>query len=129
MMVLTLVVWIVMYVRRIRYMVSARVHPQKVKTPEKAAALIPEEVSYPAHNLKNLFELPVLFYGLCLYLYATDSVDLTHVVSAWVFVGFRVLHSAMHCTTNHVMTRFRLYMLASLALWFMLGRAVIAALG
>ncbi len=129
MMVLTLVVWVVMYVRRIRYMLSARVHPQKVRTPDKVDALIPEQINYPAHNLKNLFELPVLFYALCLYLYATGSVDLTHVVTAWVFVGFRVLHSAVQCTTNHVMTRFRLYMLASLALWFMLGRAVLAALG
>ncbi len=129
MMVLTLVVWVVMYVRRIRYMLSARVHPQKVRTPDKVAALIPEEINYPAHNLMNLFELPVLFYALCLYLYATGTVDLTHVITAWAFVGFRVLHSAVHCTTNHVMTRFRLYMLASLALWFMLGRAVLAALG
>ena len=35
--------------------------------------LLPEEVNYPAYNLKNLFELPVLFYALCLYFYVTAT--------------------------------------------------------
>ena len=45
-------------------------------------------------------------------------------MAAWVFVGFRVLHSVMHCTLNIVNVRFALYLVAALALWFMLLRSV-----
>lgn len=124
-MTLTFIVWIVMYLRRINYIVSQRIDPERLKTPEQGASIIPEAISYPAHNLRNLTELPVLFYALCLYLYATNSVDLSYVVAAWLFVTFRSLHSAVHCTSNRVMHRFRLYMLAALALWFMLLRALL----
>ena len=129
MMVLTLIVWVIMYVRRIAYIVGQRIDPERLKTPEQGASIIPAAISYPAHNLRNLTELPVLFYALCLYLYVTNSVDLSYVVAAWVFVMFRLLHSTVHCTSNQVMHRFRLYMLAALALWFMLLRAVFQFFG
>ena len=87
--------------------------------------MLPEAVSYPANNFKNLFELPVLFYGLCLLLYVTGSAGNTYVAAAWVFFAFRVLHSVVHCKSNIVMLRFSLYAAAALALWFMLGRAVL----
>ncbi len=128
-MLLTLVVWITLYVTRIRYFVKERIHPQSVASRKQAEAVIPDDVNKAANNFKNLCELPVLFYALCLYLYATESVDAAYVVAGWIFVGFRALHSAVQCTTNHVMTRFRLYMLGSLALWFMLVLAVIQLFG
>ncbi len=124
MMVLTFIVWIVMYQRRIRYVVTNRVDPESLSSPESAAAILPEAVLAPANNLRNLFELPVLFYALCLYLYLSSSVDAGHVIAAWLFVALRILHSYVHCTSNRVMLRFQLYVAGSLALWFMLARAV-----
>ena len=41
----------------------------------------------------------------------------------------RALHSAVHCTVNIVMVRFYLYLLSTLAVWFMLIRAAFAPLG
>ena len=114
-----------MYVLRIAYMRKARIHPQKVTTPDKFKAAVPEEVSYPANNLANLFELLVVFYALCLYLFVTGNVDATYVSAAWVFFGFRVAHSIVHCTFNRVYWRFYLYAAAAVALWFMLGRVVV----
>lgn len=122
---LTMAVWVLLYARRIRYMLSERIDPQQVASPEKLVALIPESVNSPANNLRNLFELPVLFYAMCLYLYVTGSVDTIYLAAAWVFAVFRVLHSVVHCTTNHVMTRFRLYFTGALALWFIVGRALL----
>jgi hypothetical protein len=46
-----------------------------------------------------------------------------------VFAAFRALHSAVHCTFNRIMVRFYLYLIASLALWFMLLRAALAWAG
>ena len=51
----------------------------------------------------------MLFYALTLYLFVTKQVDTLYVDAAWVFVAFRVLHSAVHCTFNLVMLRFYLY--------------------
>lgn len=80
------------------------------------------------NNFKNLFELPVLFYGLCLYLFVTQSATSADVYAAWLFFGFRVLHSAIHCTVNIVIARFAAYFGAALVLWFMLARAVFGLL-
>jgi len=124
MMVLTAVVWFVLYARRIPAMRKARKPAQVYTTPDKVVDLLPEEVSYPANNLKNLFELPVLFYALCLYFYVTATAGTAEVFAAWLFLLFRVVHSAIHCTANIVMARFLAYCAAALALWFMLGRAL-----
>ena len=124
MLLLTLVVWVYMYVRRIRFIRGSGLAPDEL-TPGKLAQLSPPAGSNPSDNLKNLFEMPVLFSALVLYLFATGGVDEVYVGAAWVFVGFRVLHSAVHCTVNRVMLRFSLYLISSLALWFSAARAAL----
>ncbi len=123
MMLLTALVWVVLFLRRIPAMQASGQPTQTWTTPDKAVELLAEGVNNPANNFKNLFELPVVFYALCLVLFVTDSVDIGYVAAAWTFVGFRVLHSLIHCTANIVMARFLCYLAASLALWFMLARA------
>ena len=86
-------------------------------------------MSNPSDNLKNLFEIPVLFYALALYLFVTNHVDDTYVSAAWIFVAFRVFHSAVHCTVNIVTLRFYLYLASTLALWFMAIRAALSHIG
>jgi hypothetical protein len=127
-MTLTAVVWFYMYARRIPAMRRARVSVQTYTTPDKIVEYLPDEVNFSANNLKNLFEVPILFYGLCLYLFVSGNVDLTYVAAAWLFFVFRTFHSVVHCTSNIVMLRFYLYSGAALSLWFMLGRALIGEL-
>jgi len=124
MMGLTLVVWILMFARRIRFLNSVDIEPDEL-TPARLAEISPPAVASPSDNLKNLFELPVLFYALTVYLYLTAQVDGPHLVAAWTFFVFRVAHSAVHCTINVVMLRFALYAVASVALWIMVARAAI----
>src|SRR5207302_8076846 len=118
-MFLTFVVWVYMYIRRIRFITSSKLSPKDLAVPGALAQLSPPEVSNPSDNLKNLFEIPVLFYALALYLFVTHQVDSTYVTAAWIFVFFRALHSVVHCTFNLVMLRFSLYLVATLAVWFM----------
>lgn len=127
MMVLTAIVWFVLYARRLPAMRKVGVSSQEYTTPDKGAALLPESVSFPAHNFRNLFELPVLFYALCLYLFVTGTAQNVDVIAAWAFVGFRGLHSLIHSTVNIVIARFLAYLAATIALWFMLARAVLGA--
>ncbi len=123
-MALTLLVWTFMYHKRLSYIIRKKVDAQKLRTPMHGARVFPEDVIYPGLNLSNLFELPVLFYALCLYLYVTGTVDQFYLILAWVFVASRALHSLVHVTVNNVNVRFIVYMLASFVLWAMLGRAV-----
>ena len=125
-MLLTLIVWIYMYVRRIVFIRGTQLSPHQLAVPGELARVSPPAVSNPSDNLKNLFEIPVLFYALALYLFVTHQVDFTYVTAAWIFVFFRALHSAVHCTFNLVMLRFSLYLVATLAVWFMAIRAAIA---
>ena len=125
-MLLTLIVWLYMYIRRIRFISGRNLSPKDLAVPGALAQLSPPEVSNPSDNLKNLFEIPVLFYALALYLFSTQQVDATYVAAGWTFVAFRTLHSAVHCTFNLVMLRFYLYLIATLAVWFMLVRAALA---
>jgi hypothetical protein len=125
---LTLLVWVYMYIRRISFIRSNKFSAKEL-SPLVFAQLSPPEVANPSDNLKNLFEIPVLFYALVLYLFVTQQVDTTYVTAAWVFVVFRALHSAVHCTFNLIMLRFYLYLVATLAVWFMTIRAAFVYFG
>ena len=124
-MTLTAVVWFYMYSLRIPAMRQAGVKVQTYAMPDKVAQHLPDEVNYSANNLKNLFEVPILFYALCLYLFVSGNVDTAYVVGAWFFFWFRTLHSIVHCTTNIVMRRFYFYAASTVVLWLILGRALI----
>jgi hypothetical protein len=100
-----------------------RISPDDLAVPGALARLSPPAVSNPSDNFKNLFELPVLFYALALYLFATVQVDAIYVYAGWIFVAFRALHSAVHCTFNRVMLRFYLYLISAVALWLTVIRA------
>jgi len=128
MMTLTFIVWVYMYIRRIAFINGSKLSPKDLAKPGELARLTPPAVSNPSDNLKNLFEIPTLFYAITLYLFVTKQVDAIYVDAAWVFVAFRVLHSAVHCTFNLVMLRFYLYLIASAAVWFMIFRAALGYL-
>ena len=52
-MLLTLVVWLYMYARRIPFILSRKLTPQEL-TPLELARLSPPQVANPSDNLKNL---------------------------------------------------------------------------
>ncbi len=122
---LTLIVWVYMYIRRISFITSRKILPKDLAVPGTLAEIAPPNVSNPSDNLKNLFEIPVLFYALVLYLFITKQVDTVYVNASWVFVVFRALHSAVHCTFNLIILRFYLYLFATLAVWFIAIRAAL----
>ena len=126
MMMLTMLVWLYMYIKRMGYIIGHKIDAQAVATPEAMAAALPDRINAPSNNLKNLFELPVLFYMVCLYLHITGQADEVHIWSAYVFFVARAIHSVIHCTINIVPIRFAAYLIAALALWTMIVRCFIA---
>ncbi|MEE3718093.1 MAPEG family protein [Tumidithrix elongata RA019] len=126
---LTLVVWVYMYVRRISFITSHKISPQDLAKPSEFAEISPPSISNPSDNLKNLFEMPVVFYAIALYLFVTQQVDAVYVNASWLFVIFRILHSAVHCTFNLVILRFYLYLFSTLTVWFVVIRAALTHFG
>lgn len=121
-MALTFAVWVFMYVLRVRYIIANKVPDHNLSSPELLNATLPERINRPSNNLKNLFELPVIFYVLCLALLVTQRTDDLFVNLAWTYVALRTLHSAIHCTLNLVPLRFAAYLLSSIVLWVMVFR-------
>jgi hypothetical protein len=125
MLLLAFLVWIVMFITRFKAIAELNIKPDAINTPEAVDGLLPNYARYPGHNFKNLFEVPVLFYVMCFYLAATGSVDSVAINCAWLFVGFRVLHSIVQCSYNNVNHRFLVYLFSSVALWVMVVRSAI----
>ena len=67
----------------------------------------------------NLFEVPVLFYVLCIAIAITGGSTPGFVAAAWTYVGLRALHSLIHVTYNHVIHRFLVYVSSTVLLFGM----------
>ena len=84
----------------------------------------PEPSASAIRNLSNQFELPVLFFVVCLSLYVTSGAGTVAVVLAWAFVAARVVHSYVHVTSNRIRIRRPLFILGyfiNLVLWLLLA--------
>jgi len=119
---LTFAVAVVMARRRFRELRERRIRPQEVAS--AAAMSMTLKDTGPADNFRNLFELPVLFYAAILIIYAGKFAAPLYVVLAWLFVGSRLVHSIIHCTSNRVRHRFYAYLVgfvALVAMWVLLA--------
>lgn len=116
---LTFVVWLRLYVVRIGEMRRLHIHPQSVAMSAQAGQRFVD--TRASDNLRNLFELPVLFYAALAIAQATAAASGLLLALAWLFVGLRVLHSAIHCSYNRVMHRFLAYCAGALVLWTLWG--------
>ena len=69
------------------------------------------------HNYNHLMEQPRVFCAVCLGLAVLGDGDVwINVLLAWLYVGFRVLHSLIQATFNVVVWRFLAFLCASLCL-------------
>lgn len=123
MVALTFIVWGVMYVLRLGYITAKKLDVQSLSSPEKMSAALPEHVNNAANNLRNLFEVPVLFYVVCVYITLVGISSPTLVTLAWAYVSLRALHSLVHCSLNIVKLRFTFYFASCVVLITMLTLA------
>jgi hypothetical protein len=114
---ITAIAWIRLYVERLGEMRERRIDPQSISTSTARNATL--ERSSGADNFKNLLEMPVLFYVLCLALLAAEAVTTGFLQAAWAYVGLRGLHSLIHLTYNRVVHRFLAYAASSVLLFGM----------
>ena len=76
----------------------------------------PDQAQWKSHNYTHLMEQPTLFYAIVLVLALMGMNHAVNVWLAWGYVGFRIVHSLVQCTSNIVRIRFPLFLMASLCL-------------
>jgi hypothetical protein len=121
-------VWIRLYVERIGEMRARRIRPQVLASAREVTQAL-QNVN-AADNFRNLFEVPVLFYVLCISLAVTQLVTLPDIWAAWGFVALRAAHSLVHLTYNRVMHRFMVYAASTVLvfiMWLSFGVRLLAA--
>jgi len=116
---ITAAVWLRLYFERVGEMRARRIRPQDIATKQQSIEILHKVNA--SDNFSNLFEVPVLFYVLCILAFSTQMVTPFLLGGAWAFVALRGLHSLIHCTYNHVMQRFAAYLLSTLILFTMWG--------
>jgi len=124
---LTIAMTVWMYATRIPAMSRAGIDPQAAaREGKRALEVLPPEVTRVADNYNHLFEQPTLFYAIALAIAVLGHVDALHVTCAWLFAGFRILHSLVQATVNIILLRFSLFCVCWIALAIMIFREAAA---
>jgi hypothetical protein len=67
---------------------------------------MPEKIQQVSNNVNNLFQVPILFFIACIFLFSMDKVSPFYLFLSWGFVLLRIIHSWVHITENDVNLRF-----------------------
>ena len=121
----TFVMWAWLYATRIPVVRGNKVTMNPQATREEFQAQIPASVRWKADNYNHLMEQPTLFYAVALTLALLGEGAGWNAHLAWAYVGLRVVHSLVQATTNIILLRFSIFMIASLVLLAMTLRAAI----
>ncbi len=113
------VVWASLFVMRAKHM--RKVPPTEDDFGDGVSAMrYFQPVEMPANNLRNLVEMPVLFFALVPLLMLSGLDNSIQVILAWAYVVLRSWHSFEHVVTRNVQRRFLVYVVSCailLAMW------------
>lgn len=115
---LTLSVFIVMGARKGKAIKTGLVDREKAALDNSAW---PDEVLKASNNIQNQFQTPILFYALVFAFIVTQTVSMTVLVLAWVYVISRLIHAYVHTGSNYVPVRFRVFIVGVVTLIIMSG--------
>ena len=102
----------------------------KVKDIALGERVWPKRILQVQNSYQNQFELPVLFYALVALAVITRKADMLFVVMSWMFVVRRLVHAAIHVTSNKVSLRFMAFLVGVLilaAMWIIFAVRIFAA--
>jgi hypothetical protein len=115
---LTATIWLTMLVQRGRHMRRHQIKPQDMPSRVEADAKF-GDAQAGNNALMNLFEMPVLFYVLCLILLVTKRGDAIYLGMAWIYVLLRAVQALIHVTYNNVLQRGMAYLASTSLLCLM----------
>ena len=112
----TFIVFILLGVRRYEALRSRKTRARDVTLSGDAW---PDEEKKVANNLRNQFETPVIFYVLCGVATYVGVTAYGMTILAWIYVASRVVHTAIHVTSNKLSQRALVYSVGLIALFLM----------
>lgn len=121
MVLLTSLVLGVMFRRRVKAVRTGQVQMAHFKTFSVGEA--PDEVLKASRHFTNLFEVPVLFYVACVVGMILPVKGPFFLILAWLFVGARLFHAAIHLGRNkilHRMSAFAASVFIMVAMWIVI---------
>lgn len=122
----TLLIWVLMYARRIPAMNKAKIETDTMKSPDGAwKQKLPLSVQASAHNYNHLLEQPTIFYALMFYATVAGQISYNLHYAAWAYVALRILHSFVQVSAGKVTLRFLLFTLSTLVLMAMVAMAIL----
>lgn len=116
---LTIVVYVALAVAKSRAIKAGSIDRERAALHDDAW---PESVLKINNNIRNQFEVPVLFYVVCFVLVAVNATGALVQVLAWLFVASRVAHVWIHTRSNYIPARRGVFMagvLILLLLWLL----------
>ena len=72
---------------------------------------IPQYALNAREHFKNMFEIPILFYVLCIISITTNNYSQTDVYIAWGFAISRLLHTVVRIPNKNVIMRFTFFVI------------------
>lgn len=118
---LILLMYILLIYRKNKAVKSGQVNLKVTALDNKAW---PTAVLKVSNNIDNQFEIPVVFFVLCLLFHGLNQVNATVLALAWGYVFTRYVHAYVHVGSNFVPLRMRIFALGCLIL---LAMALIAS--
>lgn len=108
---LTILVYVALAVAKSRVVKRGQVDPERRALHADAW---PESVQKINNNIRNQFEVPVLFYVLVIVLYQLHAAGPVAQLLAWLFVASRCVHAFVHTGSNRVPIRRPVFMFGCL---------------
>lgn len=113
---ITIVGFLLLGVRKTKALKTGTVDQKKTALDNDAW---PDYVLMVSNNIRNQFQVPVLFYILCFMFYSLDAVTVTVLTMAWAFVISRIVHAYIHMSSNFVPARFSVFTIGFLIMMVM----------
>jgi hypothetical protein len=123
MFLLTLIVGVIAFMARVRAVRSRqmRLRDFEMLNLEQAEPF----VARSTRHIANLFEVPILFYAVCLVALTLLPNDVLALRIAWGYVLMRCVHTCIHLTYNKVTHRLLVFWGANVALLLLWVRVLI----
>lgn len=123
----TLIVWIILYARRLPVLAKAGPMTDDVKSPDgQWKSVMPLKVQAPAHNYNHLMEQPTIFYAFMFWALLSGVGTALIGLLAWIYVGLRIVHSVIQISAGPVMARFLVFATSTICLMVMIALALLA---
>lgn len=105
----TLALYVVMSKARVASIKQGRAKAADFRLPNRDEG---DETRAIANAVTNQFELPVLFFAVCIAAHVAGVVSVVMIVLAWGFVILKSTHSYVHATSNRLRHRRPIFMAA-----------------